>query len=372
MDYSDIWNSDVFKAVTMTKALNKIEYTASMLEKSLDWTDDVSYTTDFGFDIEANSIYLLPITARGGQLGAAARSPRAAVKLPIPRYGESDVIINDSLLGVRETGEINWKSVESVRAQHLALTQKRIIHTSNYAMVRALDGKVVDGTTGLITCDLHVLLGTRQQVATLDFTINPASGGIPATPVTDKNVWFAQLKRIIEDSLGGDQDSIDKILVFCGRNFYRGLHVDPQVKAIWTDFTVKNALLRFGQSDHNVPGGFVLADNVWFLDAGNMRLPGGSNGFIDDSSAYVVPVFADHARRMYGPSTMGKYIGQVLPFYADQELLKFNRGIEYQAESIQLTYFKRPDLNIKVVGTNIVLPADITGLTLSINDSGTV
>ena len=130
----------------------------------------------------------------------------------------------------------------------------------------------------------------------------------------NKNLFLIACKRWIEDAMGEDQMSIAGFTLFCGRNFFRAMLADPEVRSAWTVYG-QQVLNRVDRNMPNVPyeaPGFTLADNIVIVDMGQARITTrdgngavtGTNGFIDDNSAYLVPRAPGLARRMFGPSTM--------------------------------------------------------------------
>jgi hypothetical protein len=352
--YQDIWASDAFASVSMTKSINKMQYVPDFFEKELDWDVDTSLTRTVGMDVENDRVILLPITPRGGQLTTLQRTDREAIQVPIQRWGNTESVLNEEVIGVRETGTMAPRTLQSLANKKLMLLKANCDATANWSMACALSGLVVDAVSRQVVLNLHTLLGTTPTVLNYDFSV-----------VQKFNLYLAACKRYIEDKMGSYQLQVTRYTLMCGRNFYRALLADPSIQASYTDYQVKTATLRFLQADREIPGGFVLADDVYVVDAGVARIPTydvngnviGANGYIDDNSAFLVPNAPGNARRVFGPSALGEFMGVPQPYYAAQKIREWNDGIDIRGETYQLNYFARPDLNLKITGQNIVVPA---------------
>ena len=92
------------------------------------------------------------------------RTTRVSKTLPIPRFGATESVLNDEVIGVRETGSMMPRTLQSLSARKQKLILADIQATTQWCMKCALDGKLVDPTNGLIVLDLHQELGTQQTV----------------------------------------------------------------------------------------------------------------------------------------------------------------------------------------------------------------
>ena len=230
MNYNDIWSSQPFDMVSMTSSINKMEYAENFFEKELDWTVDESLTKDFGLDVEENSVRLLPVTDRAAPLTTVQRQTRLTHRLPIPRWGAEETVFTDEVIGVRETGSLNMRTLQSVSAMKQKAILANINITTAWCMTRALDGKVIDPVSKAEVFNLHQVLGTNQTVVPFDFS--PAAD----PKYSDVNLWLGAGKRWIEDNMGAYQLDITRYTLACGRNFYRALLARPDVKAMFTDY----------------------------------------------------------------------------------------------------------------------------------------
>jgi hypothetical protein len=338
----DVFNSKPFGAVSLTNAIIKMPFVSTQFGNKgyvgLQWSEDTSLTTSVAVDIESHQVYLLDSVERGSPLPNAAPIDRSMISVGIPRFGERFNVRLDELLGVRDTGGVNLMAIETLRDKKAQAVKNRLVHTDNYQKVRALDGLVVSPVSGTVLTNFHTLFATGgQTVIQVDMTSNPNFNAL-------LGVW----KRKIEDKFGAYQTTITGYILACGRWFYRCLMQQAQVIAAWTDYSAKTAQLRFLQADRDIPGGFTLADNVRVVDAGQSRLPDGSNGFIDDWTAYLLLDAPGFLRTVYGPSSWLRFLGQPGSVYALPSVLPDESGIALDVESFPINFAERPDLILKI------------------------
>lgn len=329
---ANILSSAPFDTVAMTNAIVDMQFVSDGLGQVFDWEVDTSLTDTVALDHEAGLIYLLPSTPRNGEAPIAKRNKRNNAIVTIPGYAERDSVLNSALMGVRETGTLNLKTLEGERNKRLQRMGARLIHTNDHQRAMALTGKIVD-SDGVLLADLFNLLGGQQVKVTWDLT----KAGFDLT----ENL--VQLKETSEDLLGGIP--IERYVMLTGRNAGRRLRRNKDFKVAAQD--AAGFLL---QSRDNRKG-VRMAEDIDIVSYARARLQSGvagSGGFIHDDKAYFVPVGPGFARTIYGPSDIEEFFNNPLQFYVSKEPLKNNKGIEMLVESYVLNYFARPQSIIEV------------------------
>ncbi|MFH6786627.1 major capsid protein [Methylobacterium sp. MA0201] len=324
--------SAAFDTVAMTNAIVDMQFASTGLDEIFQWEVDTSLTDTVELDHESGLIYLLPSTPRNAEAPIAKRTPRGTSIIKIPGFAERDSVLNSSLLGVRETGSLTLKTLEGERNRRLQRMGMRLLHTNDHQRARALDGVLTD-VDGTVLGNLYQLLGGQQRVVGWDLT----------NAKFDLQERLIELKRISEDFLGGVP--ITGYVLLTGRNAGARLRRNKDFKIASQD--AAGFLLQVRDNRKGVR----IMEDIDVVDYGRARLisgVAGSNGFIDDDSAYFVPVGPGFARTIYGPSDIEEYFGNPLPFYVSKEPLKNNKGIEMLVESYVLNYFARPQSVIKV------------------------
>jgi hypothetical protein len=194
--------------------------------------------------------------------------------------------------------------------------------TLEYHRFGAIKGQVLDadGSTVLLNCFTEFGVSQITQSFELDVT------------TTDVRIECLTLKRSIEDELGGIPFS--GIRVFCSEGFMDALISHDDVKAAyerWQD----------GEMLRNDPRAAFTFAGIRFEE---YRGSVGGIPFIADDTAVAVPEgvrglfiarFAP-ADYMETVNTMG------VPYYAKQQPMDMNKGIEMEAQSNPLHLCTRP------------------------------
>lgn len=330
----NVFTGDHFSPLAMTKVINEMPHEPKEMGKWFNWAIDESFSTDVSIEKETGQIYVLPITPRGGVLPQAKKPSRGAVKIEIPGFGEQDVILNSSLLGLRETGSVSLMQLETEREKSLRMIQRRILLTQEFARAQALRGLLVDAD-GTVVQDLCAILEKQQQEITIDLT---AAG-------TDVNDELVAAKELAEDAMIGDFNVTGYKLV-TGKRANRYLRTHGSVKDAFRD-PINLVYLRKDNRD-----GIILADDVNVVSYGRGKV--GDLIFLDEGAdanygvGYLVPEAEGFANTVYGPSDHEDFFGVPQEFYASREMLKHGKGVEIQGESFQLNYFADPSAIIRV------------------------
>lgn len=335
---ADPWRADAFGALQMTDSIQINPYVSNEFDQLINWEEGPSYTPGMSIDSEKGNVNVLDYTPRGGELPIAKRPSRHSNAVDIPRMGERITLTNDAFAGVRESGMVSLQHIERHRDKALTDIQKDIAHSRGYQRAQALNGVIVD-KHGNQVVNIHELLGTQQIVVDWDLTTDP-----------DVNELMVELKQRCEDELG--DFAPDDYSFLCGRDANAALRADASVKEAMKRYPELNV---FQREDNRK--GFLLASDVFVVSAGRSKLTP-TVGFIDETAnagnpngyaiGFLVPNAPGMAATVFGPSSMGPFIGNPLEFYASVERLKHDEGVEILGESYTLSYFRRPRAVIKV------------------------
>lgn len=322
--FGNVFNSDAFGAIAITKALNLMEPVSTEMDRWFEWEPDYSTLPDVAVDVERGRLYVLASVADDAPLPIAKKGQRGVYKIEIPRFGERETLLNRSLLGVRETGSREVKQIEAERDKRLRLIRNRVQHTKGWLQAKALDGKVYDGD-GVLLADFHTKQDRGQIVIEIDLTTGP-----------DVNDEFVLVKEICERVLSESNFGVTGYKLVCGRRAHQFLRTNDSVKEAMTD-PLNNKFLRSDNRD-----GFLMADNVNVV---NMTRTHAGVGFIDEGidpqygTAYLVPEAMGFANIVYGPSGVDDFLGNPLEFYGGSEPRKQKDGVELWGDSFMIPYF---------------------------------
>ena len=331
----DIFSGEAFSLTSMTKAVIEMPYSEGRLKDLLGFEDIQSSTRDVVLDKEAGEIYVLPSLADNEPAPTDKRSTRTAHKLGIPRFGERASMPNAEFMAVRQTGNGNPQIIEMERDKRTGMTLRRHSKTEEWLRFGAVTGVVLDSDRQTTLVNLRTELGVGAQ-STATWNLSNAA--------FNTNEMLTELKEQAEDKLG-DYNPDDYILL-CGRSAYKNIRKHKSTVAAFSELTN----LAFLKSDDR-KNGFVLSSSddtdVRLVSYGRERGNDG-NPFLADNKAYFCPVGMGLWNELMGPSDIGDYAGQVLPFYTAKKPMDFNKGLEVLVEMYRLAYCARPGAVIEV------------------------
>ncbi len=212
--------------------------------------------------------------------------------------------------------------------KRLVKARRNLDTTIEYQRMGALKGQVLDADGTTVLLDLFATLNVVQQTKAMVL-------GTPTTKVRNKVV---EAKRLMEVELGGLMYT--GIRNLCSASFFDAFSSHPLVEAAY-DRWMNGQFLREDSRQ-----GFFFAGCIWEEYRGKV----GSIDFIADGDAYMIPegvpdLFVTNyapADYMETANTMG------LPYYAKQEVLRFNKGVELETQSNPISICTRPRAIIKL------------------------
>lgn len=328
----DIFNNDAFSITQLTKAINDTPHQPTRIG-DLGWfSEEPINTTSVFIERRGTTITLIPAAPRGAPGRPESNDKSKLIPFSTVHLPQRAAVKADEVQNIRAFGsETEVETVQNLLNRKLGKMRRNIDVTLEYQRIGAIKGLVLDADGSSQLLDLHNAFGTTQ--VTKDMGLETAT-----TKVKQKIV---DAKRTIEDALGGL--SYRTIRVLCSPSFFDSLvgH-DAVVKAY--DQWMNGQFLREDQRDN---GGFYFGNVYWEEYRGNV----GGIPFIEDGAAYMVPegvpdMFVTHfapADYMDTVNTMG------LPYYAMQQLMDYNKGVEIEAQSNPLHLNTRPDAVLKLV-----------------------
>ncbi|WP_316150058.1 major capsid protein [Cupriavidus sp. BIC8F] len=340
----DIFNNDAFGVVSLTKAINDVPFQPKRIQQLGWFAEDGVSTTSMMIERQGETITLVPAGSRGAPGQNVPRDKRKLVAVPSIHLPQRDTINADEVQNVRAFGsETDEQLVTTLVSKRLMKLRRNIDTTIEYQRMGAIKGQVLDAD-GSVLLDLFQTFGLSKTTAALALNVD-------ATKLRSKVVG---VKRTMEQKLGALEYS--GIRVLCSASFFDAFVDHPAVQRAYDNFQDRAML----QQDLRGPGanngkgggggapsgGFMWAGVVWEEYRGKI----GGVDFIADGKAHMVPegvpalfsttfVPADYMETV---NTMG------LPYYAKQELLDFNKGVEIEAQSNPIHLCTRPDAVIEL------------------------
>lgn len=331
----DIFNDDAFSVASLTAAINNPpegQAQPTLLDVLFD--EEGVTTTAVMIERDGDSLALVPAAERGASGDVTVGSKRDLLPFSTIHLPTRAAIKADEVQGIRAFGsEGETQTVQNLVTQRLRKMRARIEATLRYHRVGAVTGKIYDADGSTVLLDTHTRFGLTQQ--SVSFAL-----GTEGTDVAGK---IRTAKRKSEDAVAGT-GIITGFLGICGRGFYDAFVGHKSVKEAFNLWN-QGQFLR-----DDLRKGFTFGDVVWQEFHGKV----GSIEYIGTNDAYLIPVgvqglfisrFAP-ADYMETVNTLG------LPFYGKQELMRFNRGVELEAQSNPLSLCTRPRAVIKLTAGN--------------------
>lgn len=326
---TDVFGSNDFGVVELSKAIMKKPYAPTKIGKlGLFQAVGVS-TRSIVIEEMFGRLALVPTIKPGGPPTPATDSQRKARSFTIPCQALHDVVLAESIQGVRKFGSANeTEGIGDVIARKLASMRSSMEITEEYRKMGALRGILydADGTTVIYNLPTEFQI-TQQTVA---MALNNAA--------TEVLVKCQTILQDIENGLGAGV-AYDTPRAYCGAAFFQALTTHTTVKAAFANWQ-SNAMMR-----EDVRGGFPFGGIMW------EQYTGAVSGvtFLPTDSAVVFPLAVPEMYiTLFAPADFNETantIGQA--FYAKQQIMDFDRGVELLVETNPLPLVTRPEAVIQ-------------------------
>lgn len=328
----DIFNDDAFGVASLTAAINNPpegQAVPSLLDDLFE--EEGITTTSVMIERDGDSLALVPSRERGAPGNVTTGSKRDMIPFSTIHLPTVGAIKADEVQGVRAFGsETEAETVENIVNKRIWKMRSRLEATLRYHRVGAVTGKIYDADGTSVLLDLYNRFGISQQ------TVNFALG----TATTDLQQKIRDAKRKSEDVIGGS-GIITGWLGICGRGFYDAYVGHENVKAAfdrWNDGQFLRDDLRKG---------FTFGEVVWKEFYGKV----GNIQFIGTDDAYLIPIgVSELFITRFAPADYMETVNTLgLPFYAKQEIMRMNKGVELEAQTNPLNICTKPRAVIKLI-----------------------
>jgi hypothetical protein len=237
--------------------------------------------------------------------------------------------------GVREFGTTDsLKTINSVLQRKLQRLRQTHEITHEYHRIGAIQGHIKDGNGTTTLINLFTEFNVVEKV--IDFALD--------NDATDVKAKCNEVTDYIQEKLGAVPYS--GIVAQCGKTFWDDLISHPSVVAAW-EIWQEGRFLRERQEESGIQQ--LLHAGILF-----QRYVGkvGDVSFIPDGDARFYPTGVDGLFiQHFGPANFVETVNTIgIPFYASQEPMKHNRGIEIHTQSNPCMLCTDPALLVR--GTN--------------------
>jgi hypothetical protein len=326
----DIFNSDAFSLSSLTTAINEQPAQPGRLGALGLFREEGVTTTSIQIEKSKGALKLVPTSPRGSvaqPVGADKREMRSFI---VPHLQEDDSIMADEVQNLRAFGsETDEETLQNYVNQRLGKMRRNLDATLEFHRIGAVKGTILDSDATSVIYNLYTEFGYTQDTVSM----------VLGTQTTKIRTKVLAAKRKSEDALGNAVASGYR--AFCSDSFFDAFVDHDNVLKAYEQF-----ITSFASADPRSAGGFKFADVTWE----NYRGKVGATSFIADGEAYLVPEgVADLFLTFFAPADYTETVNTLgLPLYAKQELMRFNKGVDVQAQSNPLCMCTRPNAIIKL------------------------
>lgn len=324
----DVFNNSAFDLTELTKAINLIPHVPTRIQQSGLFSSEGISTLSVMIEMTNEVLSLVPAGARGAPMPIKNLPRRNVRNFNTVHLPQRVALFADEVQNLRAFGSQTEVELGTARlAKKLAIARRDLDLTIEFQRIGAIKGQVLDADGATVLLDLFTEFGVAQQ--TLDMVLDN-----DATKVLQKCV--AAL-RLMEDKLGGTMMS--GVTAYCSPEFFDALSGHPAVTETYK--YQAGAVLRTDRR-----AGFEFGGIYWEEYRGTVA----GVRFIEANAAYLVPQgVPDLFVTYYAPAPYMETVNtEGLPFYAKQEAMDFNKGIDIETQSNPLHLNTRPNAVIKV------------------------
>lgn len=329
----DIFNGDAFGTISLTGIINDQPHQPMRLGELGLFVEEGITTTTLMVERKGTTLSLVPVGVRGQVGGNSTNDKAKMIPISTVHLPQSDAMLADEVQNIRAFGSgTELEAVTTRLAAKLGKMRRNIDVTKEWHRIGAIKGQVLDADGTTVVMDMFTTFGVTQTTHAMGFS----GAGVMQNS-------FVAAKRKMEAKLGGLMYTDVLILASPG----------------WFDACVANASVRdsydrwqngdWKRADHRSAaggGGFPFANTMIEEYRGRV----GNQDFIADGEAYMIPIgVADMFQAKYAPADYMETVNTVgVPYYAKQERMKMDKGVELEGQSNPIFFNARPDAVVKL------------------------
>jgi len=337
MSVLDVFKGDSFSVSELTEAINRVPYKPGRLgQLGVFAPRGITQRTAI-IEERDGVLQLLVSKAWGAPADPAKPQARRARSFNVPHFPLVDTVLAAEVQGVRAFGsQSEVEGVAEVVQQKIASMRQSHEASLEWLRMGALKGVCFDGDLTSVIYNYYDEFGVVKQ-DDQDWDMHTAA--------TEQAPKCTACIRLIQDALGGTP--YDHIHCFMGDNVWDKFVTNTSVKDAFDAYMALGDV-RFAAGD--IRPGFWFA-GIYFE---NYRGKVGSTDFVDTDEGWVFPVGAPQLMQtIYAPADYIETVNTVgLPFYAKQQLMDFDKGVEIETQSNPLCINTRPRTVIRITGAS--------------------
>ena len=338
MTMLDTFNSDAFNVVSLSTALDKYPYAPNWLGRLGIFQKKGISTKTAVIEDRQGILSLVPVSARGTSVNTENRPNRTAQPFLVPHLSLTSSIMAEDVQDVRAFGTENVVETLAQKVMDVMNGLRMDIEaTKEYWRYGAIKGLVLD-ETGSTIYNYFTKFGTTEQ--TVDFVL--------ATTTTNIKAACQAVVDAMHDALGGTM--ITGIVGLAGKDWFDDFIGHTEVKAAydrWNDGQMLRTL-QSGPEFFTGPdgqAGFGFAGIEFVRSRASL---GGTPWIADDECRFFPIGVPDLFQEVNAPASYDETVNTTgIEYYAKQERMRFDIGIDVQVESNPLIIATRPRCLIK-------------------------
>jgi len=327
----DIFHNDAFQLSELTKAIIDIPRVPTRLGNEELFEEYGISKTSMMIERIGSGLKLVPVAPRGGLGQSLGRERRQLVHVSAVHLPQRDTILADEVQNVRAFGsETEMEGVQQLIQRQLQVMKGNIDLTLEHMRVGALKGKVVDADGASVLWDLYDIFGMQRTKIGYDIE-NPKT-------TVDLRQKTEDTKRAIQKKLGGK--TFGRVRVKCSESWFDKFVSHDKMYKAWE-------LYQQGDFARSHPGQGFAFNGIFFevyhggTDAGD---------FFEPDTAWAYP---EGVRGMfqiaYAPGDYMDTVNRIgLPYYANQKIMDYNKGVMLEAQSNPIVLNTLPEAVIEL------------------------
>lgn len=332
----DIFNDDAFSLRSLTLAMNDVPYQPRLIG-SMGLFNEAGVTSNLmQIERKGTTLSLIPAKPMGTPGRPETKDKSTLIPISTVHLPQRESVLAAEVMGIRAFGtESEVKTVQGLVNTQLEKMRDNIDATIEWQRIGAIKGQVLDADGVTVLMDMFTTFGLTQQTEAMALT----------TDATKVKLKVTSAIRKIEAKLGGIMSR--GYVAVCGKAFFDAMVTHPIVEGAYNRW-LEGAFLRDLQRDQDSVSspGFPYAGVAWREYSGVVS----GQSFIADDDAYLIPMgVRDMFQTRYSPADYIETVNTMgIPYYARQQLMDFNKGVEIESQSNPINFNSRPDAVIKL------------------------
>lgn len=289
----DAFNDKAFSMVSLTAAVNKVDFVPSLLG-SLNVFEPVPvYTRTIGVERRDRGLTLIPTSPLGAAPRETVRDGRNIRDLRTTRLADSFTMYAYEIEGIRAFGtESDFESLQVEYASRMAKVRGNMDLTHEFHRLGALQGKLLDADGTTVIYDYFSEFGISEPTA-VSFELDQAG--------TDVRTICQQVIRAMARAAKGNFTPSTQVHAIAGDEFYDALIKHPSVRDTYLNYVASEALREKTAFESFYFGGITFHNYRGTDDNSTVAVP--------TATAKFFPVGArDVFKKAMSPAEFGPFV----------------------------------------------------------------